>query len=82
MASTYGTQGVRRSPGPSFGMRSTGQEAFQPGGSADPEKMGKTFLTNRRPPGTPTADQGMGLGGKKTLPSYGGVNPGGQDYRR
>ena len=82
MASTYGTQGVRRSPGPSFGMRSTGQEAFQPGGSADPERIGKGFLTNRRPPGAQSTDTGIVPGAKKPLPSYGGVNPGASDYAR
>src|SRR3990167_7904155 len=49
MANTYSSPGTYRAPGVRRqrqpGEMSTGQEAFSPGGSADPEKINKGFLT-------------------------------------
>src|SRR3990167_2815326 len=75
MANTYSSPGTYRAPGMGRqrqpGMGSTGQEAFRPGGSADPSRIDKGFLTGEKAPLK-----------QQPLPSYSGVAPGPKDRAR
>src|SRR3990167_10674105 len=85
MANTYSSPGTYRAPGMGRqrqpGMGSTGQEAFEPGGSADKNRIDKGFLTERAQPyRDPGKDVYTENAKQQPLPRYGGIDAQSQPY--
>src|SRR3990167_8557385 len=85
MANTYSSPGTYRAPGMGRqrqpGMGSTGQEAFEPGGSADKNRIDKGFLTERAQPyRDPGKDVYTEKAKQQPLPRYGGIDAQSQPY--
>src|SRR3990167_3876448 len=64
--------------------RTTGQEDFRPGGSADPRRVGTVQPTGYNPNNLrpPAGAAGQKQPNQPPLPNYGGVAPGQEDYSR